>query len=201
MPNDQDDSQSYQQISAGAMTYPAPWTFNRFIFKLPLFLWRTGLGVFFWRSMLILTTYGRKSGIPRHTMLSYFRLGDVHYVISGWGPRGDWYKNIESHPIVTIQAGRQACTARARRVEDSEELARGMRVLLDGGGDSHFEPWLESLAIQPKLEDMLAKRDRIYLVALDPVDLVGPPPLDVDLLLVWPLVSIIGLGIWLIRRR
>ena len=35
---------NYQQNATGSMTYPVKGTFNRFLFKSPLYLWRMGLG-------------------------------------------------------------------------------------------------------------------------------------------------------------
>jgi hypothetical protein len=61
------------------------------------------------------------------------------------------------------------------------------------GGDSHFEPWLESYGIQFNQEDMIAKRDRLFIYGFEPVDENGPEPLLTDLLWFWPIIIIIFL--------
>jgi hypothetical protein len=75
-----------------------------------------------------------------------------------------------------------------------------MRLLLEGGGDSHFKPWLESLGIQLEIDDVVAKGERVYLVALDPSDEAGhPPPMAVDLKWVWVVIASSFVSGWLLR--
>jgi deazaflavin-dependent oxidoreductase (nitroreductase family) len=173
----------------GAMTYPAPWTLNRLFFKTPLIWWRMGLGPALGSWMLVLTTWGRRSRLPRHTMLSYTPCNGRVYLISGWGSRADWHQNITADPHVTVQRGRGAHSALARRVTGMEEYAAVMGLLLQTGGDTHFRPWLKSLDIAYDLDDLIAKRDRVYMVALDPTGESGPPPMPADLTWVWGVIA------------
>jgi F420H(2)-dependent quinone reductase len=46
------------------------------------------------RFILILTTTGRVSGKPRMTAVEHRRLGDAYYIVSDWGAKADWYRNI-----------------------------------------------------------------------------------------------------------
>ncbi|MFN2233053.1 MAG: nitroreductase family deazaflavin-dependent oxidoreductase [Anaerolineales bacterium] len=200
--------ETFHQHASGAMTYPSKGTLNRLVFKTPLILWRMGLGpilshpVLAGSKMLALTTWGRKSHLPRHTMLSYVQLDDQQFVSSGWGARSDWYQNILVDPIVTVQVGGKAYAAKARRVEDLGEFNRLTQAMLQGGGDTHFEAWLESYGIEPNMEDMLAKRERLYLVALDAITENGPTPLHTDLLWVWGLIPLLmALGWWVVKRK
>ena len=135
----------FLQEMTGAMTYPRRGTANRSIFKAPILLWRMGLGPVLGKHMLVLSTWGRKSMIPRHTMLSYYEHIGSFYVLSGWGEKSDWYQNITSNPAVTVQTDKITTNAIARRVEQIDEYRLVMQALLDGGGDSHFEPWLASI--------------------------------------------------------
>ena len=153
--------------------------------------------------MLVLSTWGRKSNLPRHTMLSYIQVDGQTYVASGWGAASDWYKNILANPAVTIQARGKVYAARARRVGDLDEYTRIIAEMLDTGGDSHFEPWLASYGISPDRTDMLAKRERLHFIAFDPNDGNGPPPLPVDLQWAWGLTLIILIfaAVWLLSRR
>ncbi len=170
------------------MTYPAKWTLNRLLFKSPVMWWRMGLGPLLRRWMLLLTTWGRKSRLPRHTMLSYTLHAGKAYIISGWGQRTDWYQNTSADPHVTVQLARSPYYAVARRVVDVEEYATVVQIMLQTGGDSHFKPWLNSLDIGYDLNELVAKRDRVHLMALDPTDQVGPPPMASDLIWVWPVI-------------
>jgi hypothetical protein len=72
--------------------------------------------------------------------------------------------------------------------------------VLETGGDSHFIPWLESLDIAYDLDDLVAKRDRVYMVALDATDEPGPPPMPVDLKWVWGVMLASFVAGWLMGR-
>ena len=75
-------TEKYQQKASGSMTYPKKGTLNRLNFKSPLIWWRMGLGPLMshqalaGNKMLVLTSWGRKSQLPRHTMLTYVSAGD-----------------------------------------------------------------------------------------------------------------------------
>ncbi len=182
------------------MTYPAKWTLNRLLFKSPVIWWRMGLGPFLSRWMLLLTTWGRKSRLPRHTMLSYTLHAGKAYLISGWGQRTDWFQNTSADPHVAVQSGRSPYSAVARRVIDVEEYATVMQIMLQTGGDSHFRPWLKSLDIAYDLNELVAKRDRVHLVALDPTDQAGPPPMARDLIWVWAIILGGVVVVWFLGR-
>lgn len=193
-------SASFQQSAVGPMTYPAQGTWNRLLFKSPLIYWRMGLGPILGRVMLVLTTWGRKSKCPRHTGLSFTAGNGTLYVASGWGARTDWFQNIQVDPHVTVQTGRRAYSALARQVTDLEEFAAVAHLLFQTGGDSHFRPWLASLGIAYEVDDLIAKHERTYLVALDPTDEPGPPPLPTDLTWVWGVLLVSFASGWLLGR-
>lgn len=75
---------------------------------------------------LLLTTTGRKTG-RRHTVpLPYYYDGATPYVVaSNYGNNYPpaWYLNLEAHPNVEVQIGRERYTARARAAT-SEERGR-----------------------------------------------------------------------------
>ncbi len=186
----------------GSLTYPQKGSFNRFFYKFPLLLWRMGFGPFLshpnrgGKRMLVITTLGRKSGLPRHTMVSRIDFDQKNYAVSGWSLRSDWIKNIHKNPLVTVQLGLKIYAAHARRVVDLEEFRGVARSLFKSGGDSHFEDWLDTLDIANTLDDLIDKRDRICLIGFDPVDMEGPTPLNADLLWVWAVLLSLLLG-WL----
>ncbi len=186
---------------SGMMTYPARGTWNRLLFKLPLFWWRLGLRPRLAPFMCLITTWGRKSRLPRYTMLTYGRDGDTIYLLAGWGARSDWYQNMVADPHVTVQLSDRTYSARARRVTDRAEFAAQLREVFRLGGDAYFRPWLESLDIAFDLDDAVVKRDRIYLVALDPSQEPGPPPLPADLAWVWWVIGASFAAGWLLGRH
>jgi deazaflavin-dependent oxidoreductase (nitroreductase family) len=55
---------------------------------------------------LLLHHIGRKSGLPRQTVLevvNYDKATDTFYVAVGFGPKTDWYRNLLQTPQATIQ--------------------------------------------------------------------------------------------------
>lgn len=186
-----------QQDPSGMMAYPQKGTFNRVMYKLPLILWRMGLGSYLsdesrgGSKMLVLTTWGRKSQLPRHTMLSYVSVGDNIFVCSGWGVRSDWMKNIFANPQVTLQIGKRTRTAKAQRVVTDEEFQQIVDEMFETGGDTHFESWLASYGIKADPEEMMEKRDRLCLIAFDWTDVPGPHAMRVDLKWVWAVLAAI----------
>ena len=97
------------------------------LFRAPLYLYQLGWGpAINWVPLLILTTKGRRSGLPRHVVVEYRRHGSKYYIFSGWGAEADWYRNIQQDPRVTIQHGALVCGARASRVEDPAEALRAL---------------------------------------------------------------------------
>ena len=85
--------------------------------RLPRFIWRLfrflpprlaysiGLGSFVGHSILLLTTIGRRSGLPRVTPLLYDEIEGIVYVGSARGTKSDWYKNLRVNPNVEVEVG------------------------------------------------------------------------------------------------
>ncbi len=70
------------------------------------------------RCVMLLTTIGRKSGVPRTNGVSFMPVGDGYIIFAGWGIQSDWYKNLLANPNVTIQIGSKKIKATAKPVED-----------------------------------------------------------------------------------
>ena len=80
----------------------------RFGLRLPIWLYRAHLGWMLGSRFLMLTHTGRKSGLPRQTVVEvvgHDKTTDTYYVASGWGEKSNWYQNIRKTPQVTIQVG------------------------------------------------------------------------------------------------
>jgi deazaflavin-dependent oxidoreductase (nitroreductase family) len=73
--------------------------------------------------VLLLTTTGAKSGLPRVTPLNYTTDGDRLVVIASKGgspTHPDWYHNLIAHPEVTIEVGDGTFRARATPAVEPE---------------------------------------------------------------------------------
>lgn len=100
-----------------------PHGFARLLWRLPIWLYRLHLGWLFGERFLLLTHTGRKSRLPRETMLEVIHAEkdrQAYTVFSGWGKRSDWVQNVEKTPQVTIQVGRRSFRAQAMRPAPEE---------------------------------------------------------------------------------
>ncbi|MFI6074024.1 nitroreductase family deazaflavin-dependent oxidoreductase [Actinoplanes sp. NPDC051343] len=84
---------------------PGPPTgLARVLWRLPILLYRCGLGRLLGHRVMLLTHIGRSSGQPRHAVLEVVEHDRSGYIAaSGFGARADWYRNVIAEPDVTIQ--------------------------------------------------------------------------------------------------
>ncbi len=79
--------------------------------------------------MLIMTSTGAKTGLPRTVPLGYHQDGESYVVVgsnSGRDEQPEWLANLRKNPIVTLEIGRETFQARATVTGGSER-----RRLLD----------------------------------------------------------------------
>ncbi|MFJ2417071.1 nitroreductase family deazaflavin-dependent oxidoreductase [Streptomyces brevispora] len=113
-----------------APTAPAaPTGWRRTVLRLPVHMFRAGLGPLFRGRLLLLVHTGRTSGQPRRTVVEVVETATVDgrrswTVVSGFGPADDWYRNLQRTPQATVQVGRRfhAVTAAEVPAEEGGEL-------------------------------------------------------------------------------
>lgn len=91
----------------------------RWLLRVPIFLYRLNLGWILGERFLLLTHIGRKSRLPRHTVVEvvyHDRQTDRYIIASGWGEKSDWLLNIIKTPQVSIKVGRRNFPAIAQRL-------------------------------------------------------------------------------------
>jgi deazaflavin-dependent oxidoreductase (nitroreductase family) len=66
-----------------------------------------------------LTTYGRRTGLPRRIEIWWFRV-DGRFVITGTPGRRDWLANVLSNPRVIVHVDGKDLKGRATPVHDRE---------------------------------------------------------------------------------
>lgn len=96
-----------------------PRGMSRVIWRLPIGLYRLGLGWLLGSHFLHLTHTGRKSGKPRHAALEVMRYNeatDTYIVASGFGEKADWFLNLQKTPRAKIQVGFRQLQVEARRL-------------------------------------------------------------------------------------
>lgn len=80
-------------------------------------------GPFTGRSLLLLTTRGKKSGKERTNPLAYTRDGDRIFVIASKGgapEHPDWYQNLRANPGVSVEVGPERFEATASVAKGAE---------------------------------------------------------------------------------
>lgn len=149
-----------------------PHGLARLAFRLPIYLYRLGLGSLLGTRFLLLTHTGRKSGYERKTVLEVVRYDEAttaFVVAAGFGPKSDWYRNIQLNPQVIVQCGRRRWAMVARLLTPDQageemlgyanrhplalrELAGFMGYRLDGSQEDirALGQALAMVAFQPK---------------------------------------------------
>jgi deazaflavin-dependent oxidoreductase (nitroreductase family) len=102
---------------------------------------------------LLLTTTGRKSGLPRTCALTYLKDGEAWVVVASNGGSDTppaWLGNLKANPNVTVQDGRRTFPATARVAEgaDRERLwplvnrnNRGLAPVLHRGTSGRYDAY------------------------------------------------------------
>ncbi|MFR0356200.1 nitroreductase family deazaflavin-dependent oxidoreductase [Streptomyces sediminimaris] len=100
---------------------PTGW--RRWAFRLPIRLYKAGLGPLLGKRFLLLHHIGRKSGQQRQAVIEVVSRdpqAGTWTVASGFGPKSDWYRNLRQQPRVTIQFGRRHYTVTAHFLTPQE---------------------------------------------------------------------------------
>jgi deazaflavin-dependent oxidoreductase (nitroreductase family) len=176
----------------------APHPLRRVFGKSPLLLWRLGFGPLVGRTLMIMTTTGRHSGLPRRTAIQFLTYQGCKYVYSAHGAEADWWRNLAADPHLTIQtaAGTEAVTA--RRMANTQELEEAYAFLT---GTPFMRRWAKMLGVDLDREAFFAHPDRLFLLTFDPADGPAAPPVRPDLWWVWPATQAVALFGWLLLRR
>ena len=104
------------------------WVYR--LFSFPARLYRFGFGTKVGPPILLLTTTGRKSGLPRRTPLQYQLIDGIYYCGSMRGDKADWYRNILAEPRVFLTVGDSHIPALAEAIEDDERVLAFLKVRL-----------------------------------------------------------------------
>ena len=126
---------------------------------------------------LVLTTTGRRTGLPRKTPLQYEELDGVIYIGSARGEAADWYRNLLATPAVRVQIGTASYSARAEPLARPAEVLDFLRLRLERHPFlmrmmllAHgVPPWAAERGLQRLAERLAA----VALRDVRPVDEVG----------------------------
>ena len=93
-------------------------------------LYAIGLGPLVGRLVLLLTTTGRKTGLPRVTPLQYEEIDGAIYLGSSRGQKADWFRNILADPHVEVRVKSRRFHGLAETVTDPSRIADFLELRL-----------------------------------------------------------------------
>lgn len=103
------------------------WHFIRVPHRL---MYRIGLGPLVGSLILLLTTYGRKTGKPHITPVQYEEIDGRYFVGSALGVKADWFRNVVANPLVNVQVKTLRFQGMAEPITDPKRIADFMRLRL-----------------------------------------------------------------------
>ncbi|RJO79370.1 nitroreductase family deazaflavin-dependent oxidoreductase [Nocardia panacis] len=115
-------------------------------------------GMFAGADLLLLTTTGAKSGLPRISPVAFNRDGDRLVIIASQGgapTHPNWYHNVLANPKVTLEIGTETHTATATALPD---------------GPEHDRLYAAMAAKMPGFAEYQAKTSRIIPVVVLDID-------------------------------
>lgn len=106
------------------MEFPSPPRGLKAIpWRLPICLYRSGLGWMLGKRFLLLRHVGRKSGKIRFAVLEIIHNlpePERYYAVSGFGTRSNWYQNILQRNDVEIQVGNKRIPVHSKQLDPPE---------------------------------------------------------------------------------
>jgi deazaflavin-dependent oxidoreductase (nitroreductase family) len=139
----------------------------RWIVRSPITVYRARMGLMFGPRMLMLEHTGRTTGARRYVVLEIIDHPHPgsYVVVSGFGTKAQWYRNIRANPHVRIWlTSHRPAPATARPLNHDEAAAA-----LTAYATRHPRAWA---ALKPVLETTLGARTgdehtKLPLIALD----------------------------------
>ena len=125
----------------------------RGVARAPIWLYRARLGFVFGNRLLMLEHVGRTSGLKRYVVLEVVDhpTPTRYVVVSGFGERAQWFRNVEANPHVRVYLGsrRPAPATAHRRGRDASAES------LNRYAEAHPRSWTK---LRPFLEETLGRR-------------------------------------------
>jgi len=161
---------------------PYPTGLMKWVYKSPILLYRLGLGFIVGRLFMLMTTIGRKSGIPRRTAIEFHEFKGRKYIFTTWGAKTDWFRNITANPYITIQTWRGAERVLARRITSNEELSEAFEY---AKSNPTIRAVMRLSGFKLSREQFLEQKERFFFVTFDPSDHSVLEPVRADWWWAW----------------
>jgi deazaflavin-dependent oxidoreductase (nitroreductase family) len=151
----------------------------RLFLKVPVLLYRGPIAdLLRSRCVMLLTTQGRRSGLPRTGPVSFMPVDNRFVVFSGWGVGSNWYRNVRANPDVTITVGRRRMRALAKVVEDPDRrralMLRMQTRSASCGPPKPVRPLLKMLRVfdyQAEIDMAVAAGGALPVIEITPIQI------------------------------
>src|SRR5918995_3894398 len=113
----------------------------RLAFRLPIYLYRLDLGWLLGHRGLLLIHREHESGLLRETLLEmilYNSATGESVVLSAWGEKSDWYRNVVATPALEVRTGGQRYVPEQRFLAPVEKIAEGESKPIDESGEQTY---------------------------------------------------------------
>ena len=103
-----------------------PHGLSRLLTRAPIALYHSGLGWILGHRFLLLIHTGRRTDKSRETVLEvagHDTKTGTYFVVSGWGEKSEWLRNIQQKPDVEISVGRHRMPVLADRLAPEQAEA------------------------------------------------------------------------------
>ena len=100
-----------------------PNAFIRWLFRVPVYFFRAGLGFLFGSRIILLEHRGRKSGLTRYSCVEVVGRdapGTTLTIVSGYGEHAQWYRNLRAHPDIEVRTNRGRRAVHAKLMSPAE---------------------------------------------------------------------------------
>ncbi|NOH12873.1 MAG: nitroreductase family deazaflavin-dependent oxidoreductase [Chloroflexi bacterium] len=148
-----------------------PTGLGRILFRLPIWLYRLGLGGLLGKRFVLVNHMGRKSGKERQAVLEvvdYDNESQRVVVTAAFGEKTAWYQNLMSQPDTTIQIGWQKLQVTSKQLQAQESG----EILLDfakkNPGEARFVNLL-GYEVDGSDEDWRAVGEDLIMVGFTPL--------------------------------
>jgi deazaflavin-dependent oxidoreductase (nitroreductase family) len=117
--------------------------------RAPIWLYRARLGFLLGHRLLMLEHVGRESGALRQVVLEVVerRGRDTYVIVSGFGAKAQWYRNVIAHPEVRVSVGFQVYRPALAVALSDDDAARTLETY----ATRHPAAWRR---LQPALADV-----------------------------------------------
>src|SRR5690625_2442833 len=144
---------------------------TRWLMRLPIGLFRSGLGWVLGPRLLMIEHLGRRSGKPRYVVVEVLERGPGRFIVaSGFGPGAQWYQNLRANYVAYLSTGLiRRARAHPRFLEEQES-----RGVLEEYGAAHPRAYRILREAMGRLQDGYP---HIPLVEFTPKAALGGLPL------------------------